>query len=469
MLWDGFKAIAPPQLSEYDFVVHYQDSDQQEETLTINLKTATAKAQTTAMEAFSSHSDPDVILRNLNSHDEEFAIKNSTEKDAHNSTTTMTARVERTKIDPAIQSIQTGQDVAGASEIADGAVLNEFQRHEGVVIVTKLHSEHTFVLLEQSLCLLTQAYNNKMAYPIVVFTTVPIYDQTLVQNLQNIVKPAKLSIVVDNDGLQQEISKLPPLRKQKFFQRCNIPEDNSTGVNDLTWWSVCDERDGKGSKGKLAYNWQAEFRSWHLWNHPALQQYRYMMWIDTDGFCTKVWDRDPIAFLIQHNLNILFDNFPMGRYASNRTELQHRINKVFNKTLCDITLNLKGRFQSKFKTKKGEECYQKSFPLIHGFFHITNLDFFRSAPVSQWGKTLIGDEFLIRRFDDQIAVTVPPAMLSPDKAWDMRSGANITLGIYHNGYLDAKERAGPFKKFWKRTGAFQFPGGNASCQIKVNG
>jgi hypothetical protein len=63
--------------------------------------------------------------------------------------------------------------------------------------------------------------------------------------------------------------------------------------------------------------------------------------MDTDGFCTQVWDRDPIAIAIKNKLVMFVGDFPLGQV----TEIQERIQMAFNKTLC--TLRLKdGHFRS---------------------------------------------------------------------------------------------------------------------------
>ena len=286
----------------------------------------------------------------------------------------------------------------------------DFERQENVVIVTKIHGPHQLSLLKQSMCLLHYAYNDRVNYDIVVFTAEPIDDKEI-EHVRKIVAPAKLDVVMDNDGFTNEVNNLSPIRRDHFLNRCNV-----TDPAEINWWSMCQE--GK-NKGRLNYNWQAEFRSWHIWRHPALAQYRYMMWLDTDSFCTKKWDRDPIAIAIKNELALLFGNFPMGRGKGE--ELQDRIRRSFNDTICHLGLK-GGKFHVKTGNQighKAKSCSNALVPLVHGFFHITNLDFYRSDPVIQWAETLIGECFLCRKWDDQIAVTVPAAMLAPDRAWDL--------------------------------------------------
>ena len=55
----------------------------------------------------------------------------------------------------------------------------------------------------------------------------------------------------------------------------------------------------------LAYNWQAEFRSLWIWIHPLLASYNYMLWIDSDAFCTRTWNQDPFAVMERHDLALV--------------------------------------------------------------------------------------------------------------------------------------------------------------------
>jgi hypothetical protein len=339
----------------------------------------------------------------------------------------------------------------------------EFERQQDVVIVTKLHGPHQLGLLEQSLCLLHYAYNNRVNYDIVVFTTIPINDTELV-NIRQMVAPAKFTIVVDNRGLQNEIINLSPIRREKFLRRCNV-----TSPDEVTWWSECYENKklGRGRKklvrGRIAYNWQAEFRAWHIWKHPALAEYRWMLWLDTDGFSTRVWTRDPVAIAMQNKLVIFFGNFPKGHARGE--DIQNKITRAFNRTLCNVNLE-----NGHFKSKTGGDCPSANIRDIHGFFHITDLDFYRSDPVINWAKTLIGDCFLCRQFDDQIAVTVPPAMLAPERAWDMHANG-VKLGVYHNFLIDGKkkQRVGGFMKYWPKNAKKEFPEAWGKCEITAGG
>ena len=322
----------------------------------------------------------------------------------------------------------------------------EFEKQDSVVIATKLHGPHQQKLLMQSLCLLTYAYNNRLSYDILVFTAEPL-EPDFVTNLRKTVYPANLTIAIDNDGLQQEIVKLSPIRYTKFLQRCKVDSPEN-----LTWFSNC--------PGRIAYNWQAEFRTLHIWNHPAILPYRTMMWLDTDGFCAKLWDRDPIAFFLKNDLVMLFDNFPQGRAKKTIAE---RVVQSFNTSLCEVRLK-----NGHLAPDMGRPCPGARFHLIHGFFHVTNLDFYRTPQAKQWFETLIGDCFLCRDFDDQVAVTALPAILAPNRSWDMRYHG-LRMDVYHNGQRDGKEKAGGFRTLWKQFGASNFSQAYPYCTINNGG
>jgi hypothetical protein len=325
-----------------------------------------------------------------------------------------------------------------------------FEKQDGVVIVTKIHGTHQLHLLNQALCLLHYAYNRRPQYDIVVFTTDPISEGDM-DNLRTLIHPVHVSFVVDNRGLQEEIAALSLVRYQNFLRACKV--DNP---HNLTWWSEC--------PGRIAYNWQAEFRSWHIWKHPALAPYQFMIWLDSDSFCTREWTVDPIQVMIENDLVILFDNWPEGTHGG--ADVKQRIWNAFGVNICTLQLE-DGHFVSELRSTA---CRGGPVGDIHGFFHITNLDFYRSDFVQKWAEIWIGDDFLQRRYDDQFAVTAPAAILAPEKAWDMR-GNNIHLDVFHNFALDGKhrEQVGGFLKYWRENAKDRFPDAVDVCPIKATG
>lgn len=330
--------------------------------------------------------------------------------------------------------------------------ITEFAHYEGGVIVTKIHGPHQLGLLQQSMCLLHHAYNKKVQYDIIVFSTLPVPEnETDLVSIRETISPVNLKVVVDNDGLANEINKLSPIRRKNFLNRCNISSPEA-----IDWWSECYEEDV--GMGKIRYNWQAEFRSLHIWNHEALKPYRYMMWIDTDGFCTQPWDRDPMAIAAKNDLAIYYANYPMGRAKF----AQPKVMDVFGAYLCSSRKTNSGSME----TSTNGECAGSQLWTIHGFHHITNLDFFRQDRVMHWLETMIGDCFLCRKYDDQLAVTVPTFMLAPEKSWDMYKTGHMPY-IFHNNKFDGKrnKKAGGFRTLWKKNAESKFPDAWNQCKI----
>jgi len=282
-------------------------------------------------------------------------------------------------------------------------------------------------------------------YDIVVFSAEPVPLENI-ESLQKMLSPAvNFSVVVDNRGLQEEIAALAessPTKYDAFLKMCNV----SSPAN-LTWFSTC-------GTDRLAYNWQAEFRSVHIWHHPAMADYKTMLWLDSDGFATEPWRKDPIDYFIENDGVIMFDHFPQ---ASSKQWIQKRLYEGFNSTICKLKLS---KDTGNLVTKLGPagKCLDRGIPNIHGFFHITNMDFYRSPIVQQGLATLLGDCFLCRFPDDQLAVTAPAAILAPERSWEMRS-KGFHLNVFHNNKLDGIDQAKPagFKKYWEHVGQHTLP------------
>ena len=152
------------------------------------------------------------------------------------------------------------------------------------VIATKIQGNSTIVQLEQALCLLKYAYNDRPQHDIIVFAATPITDAETAR-LKAAAAPAKLEVHMDNPGLEKMIADLRPHQLAHLIERCNV-----TDASQLTWKTKCAETLswGRTTYTPIQYAWQAEFRSLHLWHHQAIAKYKYMMWFDSDAFCTKV-------------------------------------------------------------------------------------------------------------------------------------------------------------------------------------
>jgi hypothetical protein len=206
-----------------------------------------------------------------------------------------------------------------------------------------------------------------------------------------------------------------------------------------------------------------------------------MLWLDSDGFPSKEWDKDPVGYFIENKGVIMFDHFPEGSQRDEET--LSRIVDAFNDTsVRDLRLNPEtGRLErtlinrvefddlrSGANCPRSKKCASTQVPMIHGFMHITNLDFYRQPKVMNGLKHILGDCFLCRSPDDQLAVTIPAAIYAPDKSWDMRLHG-FDLKIHHNSHIDGQEKAPlgqrMFTLFWEEVGAQGFPSADKVCKI----
>ncbi|KAL7579443.1 hypothetical protein ACA910_014106 [Epithemia clementina (nom. ined.)] len=336
----------------------------------------------------------------------------------------------------------------------------DFERQPKVVIATKIHGPPHIKQLIQSMCLLKAAYNNRPRYDVIVFTTLPL-SSVEEKNLRDVVHPANLEVVVDSKTLADHLKTMSDDQVQHLVKRCQV---NST--DELFWWTRCCEEWTPGACMPLSYSWQSEFRSLHLWASPALKPYKYMLWFDSDAMPTKIWSQDPVAFMIRNELKILFNNFPQGKSAG--TDVHAKLMEAYNDTICKLKL-----VDGHLEPTRGD-CHRAVVANIHGFFHVTDLDFYRTAENLSWSRIMIGENKFSRRWDDQLAVTVPAAMRAPEKAWDMNYH-NITLDVYHNGIYDGKRPwklksgkvGGGYQKWWKEYSEERFPEAIDSCQAWI--
>ncbi|OEU17767.1 hypothetical protein FRACYDRAFT_238192 [Fragilariopsis cylindrus CCMP1102] len=344
-----------------------------------------------------------------------------------------------------------------------------FTRYDDVVIVTKIHGPgKDWNRIMQSLCLLHYAYNSKVEYPILIFTTLPI-PELEIQELQSLLgDKIQISVALDNNyngSLPEMIYALPEKKRNTFFKNCNV-----TSPEELEWNSACPDNNNGDypSNLLLSYNWQAEFRSVHIWNHHSLLNYKYMLWIDSDGFATAPWKNDPVEYLIENNGVVMFDNIQ----GSPRGLITLIFQSYNNSFICDMKINtttgyLERRLIDFIPGNYTDRRCIDRLKTIHGFFHITNLDFYRSQ-VTKF-LPLLGDCFLCRSPDDQLAVILPAIYYKPHKAFDMRS-SGFNLKIFHNSRIDGKEKPKwpGFIKHWKEEGGSQnnFPEEVKICPIQ---
>ena len=127
--------------------------------------------------------------------------------------------------------------------------------HVPAVIATKIQGNSTLLQLEQSLCLLKYAYNDRVNYDIVVFAATPITEDEA-NILKTAAAPAKLTIAMDNPGLDVMVAKLKPDDLVHLLERCNV-----TDASHLTWKTRCLETSSAGTTNMpIQYTWQGKTR-----------------------------------------------------------------------------------------------------------------------------------------------------------------------------------------------------------------
>eukprot|EP00586_Coscinodiscus_wailesii_P002360 CAMPEP_0172480648 /NCGR_PEP_ID=MMETSP1066-20121228/5966_1 /TAXON_ID=671091 /ORGANISM="Coscinodiscus wailesii, Strain CCMP2513" /LENGTH=452 /DNA_ID=CAMNT_0013242179 /DNA_START=128 /DNA_END=1486 /DNA_ORIENTATION=+ len=317
-----------------------------------------------------------------------------------------------------------------------------FTRHDNVVIVSKIMGwPFDTAMMLQALCLLTAAYNDRVNYDIVVFTTEP-QPREMEEKFQAVVHPANFRFVYENSTVPDLVRSMSPRRREFILKNCN------KAIDELRWDMSCP------NIGALRYNWQAEFRGYHIWKHPALEKYKYMMWIDADNYCTRPWKSDPVDFVVRNNLTVAYSNWPAG---SSLGLVQDRIKEYFGTNLCRIV-----KKDGVLVAETGD-CPGARWGLIHGFFHITDLDFYRAN--IEWMRKLIGEDRLSRNPDDQEAMTSAAVMLSPGRVRDLEDFGH-KLNIMHNGDVDGKYKISPamYKRWWPMFAERDFPDAFDKCK-----
>ena len=331
--------------------------------------------------------------------------------------------------------------------------VKNFTAFANVVIAMKIHGMPFMPEVKQSLCLLDVAYNSRVLYDIIIFHTMPLDEKDILE-VQRIVSPANITFVLDEMTLEEQIANMTAEQQQTLVNRCI--DVNTTA--DITWHHRC--RDDTFVM-PIAYCWMSEFRSKQIWLQQALRPYKYMLWWDSDSYATMVWKQDPIEYMIRNDLVLLMANYPQGS-TRGYTGVQQKLRQVYNKTLCSAVLVESGVLHANYGTE--ENCGQENVQQVHGFFHITNLDFYRLPQNLHWYDVQIGDNKFSRVWDDQLAVIVPAVMLAPERAADMER-VGLDLQVFHNGFIMGKRKSkgGGYKAFWRNEGPTKFAEAKEKC------
>jgi hypothetical protein len=302
-----------------------------------------------------------------------------------------------------------------------------FTRHDGVAIVTKTYSlqDNGEKELKRMICLMNAAYNRHVNYDFVIFIAMPFSKSQEVE-LQQHAYPAKLTLVQE-PTLEEHLANMTKEETDFLFKRCNV-----TDGENISWMHYCTEKDSYHTNN-LAYSWQAEFRAAHIYKHPALRDHKYMIWLDTDSWIMRDWDKDPIQAMVDNDLVILFDAFNYGRTSN--PKLKEKMEYAYDKAICSASLNEeKGHLEAQM-------CEGDASPIISqvgGFNHITNLDVYRKDIHQKFLLNMVGEYKFARQWDDQLGVTVPALYESPERSWDARRNG-FNFGIVHHFKIDAAE------------------------------
>lgn len=271
----------------------------------------------------------------------------------------------------------------------------DFQRYDGVVIVTKVLTS-SVTAVGSWLCYLSHAYNDKMKYDVVVFTSDPWTDEEI-SEIQKIGAPAKVTVAVEGPSLAEQIANMTKEEVSFLRTRCGVKSDNET----LTWYHYCTEKGRENKQTNLGYAWQAEFRSYHIWNHPAIQKYKYMMWLDTDAYATEEWKVDPMKAMVENDLAVLYSGFPYGKLF-NDLNLRDKLMHSYGSSICWV--QPKQEAGRKGDVLQMRSCTDSSnVRMIAGSHHITNLEVFRKDVHQQFLKNFTGDYRFSRKYDDQVS------------------------------------------------------------------
>jgi hypothetical protein len=301
---------------------------------------------------------------------------------------------------------------------------------------------------------LTVAYNSRLQYDILIFVTVPLPPKEI-QTLRDIVHPAHLQI--ENDPfptVQEHLHAMTANQRELLLEQCRGVNE----TNPLQWWTRCCELNSRNPCMPLRYNWQADFRSKHMWRSPTLGKYRYMMWLDSDAFATRMWRKDPVAFFIRNRLKMLFANFPQGKTEG--MDIVDKVYQAYGESICTVQV-VDGHLEAVVRRDGVAVCEQEPHvPQIHGFFYILDLDFYRSPENMHWYDIMIGDAKFSRKWDDQFAVTIPAAMRAPNESWSMVTHG-FELNMYHNSNFDGNKQrrftGGGYLKWYAKHAATEFP------------
>ena len=125
-----------------------------------------------------------------------------------------------------------------------------FTRYDGVAIVTKVLWPKDIQNLERWLCYISHAYNDKMKYDVIVFTTMPWEEKDIVR-LQNVAAHVNVTVALEGPSLEEQLAAMTKEEVKFLRNRCGL---NDTDDRELTWTNYCSEPNSRHYTN-LGYSW----------------------------------------------------------------------------------------------------------------------------------------------------------------------------------------------------------------------
>ncbi len=125
-----------------------------------------------------------------------------------------------------------------------------FTRYDSVAIVTKVLWPKDIKNLERWLCYISHAYNDKMKYDVIVFTTMPWEEKDIVR-LQNVAAHVNVTVALEGPSLEEQLAAMTKEEVKFLRNRCGL---NDTDDRELTWTNYCSEPNSRHYTN-LGYSW----------------------------------------------------------------------------------------------------------------------------------------------------------------------------------------------------------------------
>jgi hypothetical protein len=288
------------------------------------------------------------------------------------------------------------------------------KKARGVFLLKVRNVEHAC----RTVCTLSHFFNKDAGYPIRIFADEPVSAQQL-QVLQNYSGSVDVQVIVDTQRWRQ----LPPILTHKdradIEKHCkNMDNPNKATCTDMNV--------------ALSYVYMGYWRYMHMGDEPSLRDFDYFVSLDADAFLTQPMP-DPFQIMQSNNLtgifNILaYQSASMGNGIQKATEAVASLEERRNRYLDRRKYNL--------MDDKGQWTADRTS--IWGCFYGGRLDFFRTPRFKKIAETVAYYTYRYRT-DEQPVIALAWSLLGDgDKVWYLPM-RNITMGIYHHGWIDNKE------------------------------